>query len=289
VIIRYYIDSNNNEENTCNLNDFAEKYLKDNEQIIHAGKDLYKAIAPFIGTGINTGIYANYFRKTDVIKNPNVVCFDLMGLSSRPRLASVLIPTLLDMIMRNVGGKEFAHRRKMIVVDEAWKFLKDPSVGGFIQEMYSTIRKLNGSITILTQNLQTIMESPIAGSILINTSYYYLMGSNHAHDPDDTPPKTPLLRIEAKGAADKALTGYDIKQILSQKPKRDFYLLTPFFCGQLRFFPILDFIMLSTTHPDHKKILEKYKKQIGADFVTPAVMEAARNEFQSIVKLFISD
>ncbi|MBN2434874.1 MAG: hypothetical protein JXK07_06365, partial [Spirochaetes bacterium] len=193
AIIQYYIDNDNNQGNKCNLDEFAQKYLKTNKEIINAGVDVFKALAPFIGSGIETGIYAAYFRATDEIKNPNIVCFDLMGLASRPRLASVLIPTLLDMIIRAVGGKEFAHRRKLIIVDEAWKFLKDPSVGGFIQEMYSTIRKLNGSITLLTQNLQTIMESPIAGSILINTSYYYLMGSNHIHDPDDNPPKTPLL------------------------------------------------------------------------------------------------
>lgn len=283
AIIKYYLDTNNNDGNVCNLNDFAQRYLKDNKEIIHAGKDVFKSLSPFIGTGIETGIYAAYFKATDSIKNPNIVCFDLMGLASRPRLASVLVPTLLDMIMRNVGGKEFAHRRKLIVVDEAWKFLRDPSVGGFIQEMYSTIRKLNGSITILTQNIQTIMESPIAGSILINSSYYYLMGSNHIHDPDDTPPRTPLLRIEAKGSSDKALTGYDIVEILRQKPKRDFYLLTPFFCGQLRFFPTIDFIMLSTTHPDHKRILDKYKDKLFTKYVTPEVLEAAKDEFKELL------
>lgn len=279
AIVKYYMDTNNNDGNVCNLNDFAEKHLKDNAEIIKAGQDLYKALAPFIGTGTSTGIYAAYFRKTEGIRNPNIVCFDLMGLSSRPRLASVLVPTLLDMIMRNVGGKEFAHRRKLLVVDEAWKFLKDPSVGGFIQEMYSTIRKLNGNITILTQNLQTIIESPIAGSILINTSYYYLMGSNHVHRPEDNPPLVPLYKIEAKGKVDKALSEYDVEQILSQTPKRDFYVLTPFFCGQLRFYPTKEFIMLSTTHPAHKQILEKYKKQLGVDYVTPEVIEAAKHEF----------
>ncbi|MBN2436239.1 MAG: hypothetical protein JXK07_13320, partial [Spirochaetes bacterium] len=59
---------------------------------------------------------------------------------------------------------------------------------------------------------------------------------------------------------------------------RDFYLLTPFFCGQMRFFPTIDFIMLSTTLPDHKYILAEYKEQLNVNYVTPEVLEAARNE-----------
>ena len=58
-----------------------------------------------------------------------------------------------------------------------------------------------------------------------------------------------------------------------------FYVLTPFFCGQLRFFPTKEFIMMATTDPKHKAILEKYKKQLGVEYVTPEVIEIARHEF----------
>ncbi|MBN1292375.1 MAG: hypothetical protein JXB48_11095 [Candidatus Latescibacteria bacterium] len=280
ALVQYFIDSDNNEGNVCNLHDFAENYLKDNGDLLSTGHDLYKALAPFIGQGINTGIYAAYFRRTDTIRNPNVVCFDLMGLASRPRLAAVLIPTLLEMIMRNVSDLSVAHRRKLVVVDEAWKFLKGGSIASFIEQCFATIRKNNGSISILTQNLQTVADSPIAGSLFLNTSYYYLVGGNHVHDPDDNPPKTPLLHIEAKSShGDKKLTAYDVNEILSQKRKGLFYLLSPFFCGKLMFNPTVEFTMLSTTHPPHKIILDKYKKRLGTNYVTPEVLEAARDEF----------
>jgi len=280
AMIAYYEDTSNNEGNVCNLHDFAEKYLKDKEHFLSTGHDLYKALSPFIGTGKNTGIYAAYFRATDTIRNPDVVCFDLMGLASRPRLAAVLIPTLLDMIMRNVSAKNTAYRKKLVVVDEAWKFLRGGSIAGFIEQCFATIRKNNGSITILTQNLQTVADSPIAGSLFLNTSYYYLVGGNHVHDPEDNPPRTPLLRIEAKSShGDKKLTAYDINEILTQKAKKEFYLLSPFFCGKLTFTPTVEFTMLATTHPPHKMILDKYKKLLNTHFVTPEVLEAAREEF----------
>lgn len=281
ALIKYFLDTNNNENNVCNLNDFAETYLKENSALVNTGFDLYKALAPFIGHGINTGIYAAYFRKTDRIRNPDIVCFDLMGLSSRPRLAAVLIPTLLEMIMRNVGSRENSHKRKLVVVDEAWKFLKGGSIASFIEQCFATIRKNNGSISILTQNIQTVADSPIAGSLFLNTSYYYLVGGNHVHDPDDNPPRVPLLRIEAKSSyGDKKLTDYDIGEILNQKAKREFYVLSPFFCGKLRFDPTVEFTMLSTTHPQHKIILEKYKRKLNVSYVTPEVLEAAKDEFQ---------
>jgi len=284
-LVKYFLETNNNENNVCNLHEFAEKYLKDNKELIAAGIDLYKSLAPFIGVGVNTGIYAAYFRKTDTIRNPNVVCFDLMGLSSRPKLAAVLIPTLLEMIMRNVSSRETSSRRKLVVVDEAWKFLKGGSIAGFIEQCFATIRKNNGAISILTQNLQTVAESPIAGSLFLNTSYYYLVGGNHVHDPEDNPPRVPLARIEAKSSnGDKKLTNYDIAEILHQRAKRDFYVLSPFFCGKLRFDPTVEFTMLSTTHPQHKTILDKYKKMLNVSYVTPEVLQAAKDEFTDYLR-----
>jgi hypothetical protein len=75
------------------------------------------------------------------------------------------------------------------------------------------------------------------------------------------------------------LTDYDITRIINQQHKRDFYLLTPFFKGQLRLYPTKEFQMLATTHPAHKEILWKYQKQLGVTYTTPEVIEAARHEF----------
>jgi len=282
-IKKYYKDENNNINNTCSLNHFAETYLKNNNDLIAAGRDLYIELKPFIGTGIEEGLYAAYFRKTDEIKNRDLICFDLAGLKDKAKLANVLIPTLLEMITNNImkEPKGVKKRRKLVIMDEAWSTLKGGTMAEFMEKCFATIRKENGAITIITQNIQSIKNSPIADSIFINTSYFYLIGPNHVHKPDETPPLTPLKFLEAKGkGGDRQLTDYDINKILTQKPKRDFYLLTPFFSGKMSFKPQTEFIMLCTTDPNHKALLGKYKQKHGCDFVSAEVIKDAKDEFE---------
>jgi type IV secretory pathway VirB4 component len=49
---------------------------------------------------------------------------------------------------------------KRIYIDEAWSML-DGLLGGFIEYMYRTVRKCEGTISIITQGISEIQNSAI--------------------------------------------------------------------------------------------------------------------------------
>lgn len=273
MIQKYYKDSNNNCDNTCNLNEFAKKYLQNNAELIANGRDLYKELFYFIGEGNEEGPYARFFKATKQIKNKDIVCFDLEGISAHPKLKDVIVPALLEMIATNIIGDQRSNRRKFVFVDEAWADLKGGSnVGAFMETLARTIRKMNGQITIISQQFNDILNSPIGGALIQCTSYYYFVGSKH--DPE--PLKNAVAT--AQGGRNK-LSEFDIEEIMTQRSKQEFYLLTPFFCGKLRLYPSKEFAMVATTDAQDKIVLRKYQNALGVDFVTPEVIMAAKEEF----------
>lgn len=273
AIKTYYKATDNNAGNQCNVHDFAEKHLKDNQHFRGGRRDLYKHLFPFIGFGEHEGPYARFFRKSRKEFSRDVVCFDLAGLGGQQQLKNVLVPALLDMINSDILGSGDKERKKLLVLDEAWADLKGGSrMGDFMEEMARTVRKLNGSITIISQRYEDILESEIGGALTANTSYYYFVGNKH--NPDA------IKQASASSSSGSiTLSDYDVETITGQQSKRDFYLLTPFFSGQLRLYPCKEFAMVATTDPGDKAVLRRHMRKLGHRFVTPEVIESAKREF----------
>jgi len=263
LLRRYYKDEDNNVNNTCSLSDFAERYLKGQ---FSGDWDLYARLKEFIGEGEHLGTYARFFRGTQKFDNDDIICFDMAGLSAHGELKAVLIPALISMIMINIlNNPAKRHRKKLIVMDEAWRELQGGDMAQFMEEMFRTVRKLNGQVTIITQSIDDLLGSSSVNALMNNTSYYWLIGGTH--NPEA------LRQIKAQGVG---LSEYDINVITSQRNKRDMYLLTPFFSGQLRFYPTAEFVMLATTNPDHRTAIDAVRRELGVDYTSPAVMERLR-------------
>jgi type IV secretory pathway VirB4 component len=230
-------------------------------------------LAPFIGKGHNSGAYATLFRETKELKSKDVVCFDMAGLGGATDLKKVLIPVILETIATNILGGDFS-RRKMVIMDEAWRDLQGGSMSDFMMDMYRTIRKLNGGVYILTQSFKDVVNSRIGGALIVNTSYYYFVGPKH-----DFEEMVELCRVDSSKCGSRKMNEFYADVIAKSKAKQDFFLFCPFFAGLLHFVPTKEFVMLASTHPKHKIILQKHRKKLGMDFVTPEVMESAKEEF----------
>jgi hypothetical protein len=263
LLRKYYKDNNNNEANLCNLNDFAGKYLQPQME------KLYKLLFPFIGVGEHAGPYARFFRTNKRVQNRDICCFDMEGLKGQDQLKNVLVPALIDMICTDILSHDPA-RQKMLVIDEAWQDLsRGGAIQDFIAAMYRTIRKLGGNCYVITQRFEDVLTSNIGGALTANTHYYYFVGDTHK----------PEALQHAETTGNKYLSAYDIACITENSmPKRDFYLLTPFYVGKLKFYPTKEFCVLATTNAKEKGIIAKHMARFGAKFVTPEVIEAAKGE-----------
>jgi conjugal transfer ATP-binding protein TraC len=96
-----------------------------------------------------------------------LICFDMKKIKTNP----ILYP-VVGMLITELAADQLARYPKInkwIYMDEAWSMLSD-TMTDFIELMYRTIRKNNGSMCIITQGINEIMTSPIGKAIKINAA-----------------------------------------------------------------------------------------------------------------------
>ena len=103
---------------------------------------------------------------------------DLAGASGKPDLARAVVFYLLHRFGTAVTDPSELERWKLLVVDEAWRFLADPQVGAYLGEGLKTWRKSNAGVVLATQSpgdaarqadlCRTVAESCLTKILLAN-------------------------------------------------------------------------------------------------------------------------
>ncbi len=102
----------------------------------------------------------------DTISFSRFQCFDFQDMREYPQLLEPLLFYVLnraDAIIRDPG---ISHVFKAFFIDEAWVFLKNPSVRSYIVEALKTWRKHNAALVLSTQSLDELRKSDILDVIL---------------------------------------------------------------------------------------------------------------------------
>ncbi len=133
------------------------------------------------------GMYSHIFNNKDAmnLSDCKLIAFDLEGVKQDPKLYPIVTMLIIDLVLTHIGKypKVFKH----VILDEAWSFFTG-DMQGFIEEMYRTIRKLNGGVSVITQSADDIANSPINNALIQNTQVYTILN----HGDKDT---SPLLKI----------------------------------------------------------------------------------------------
>ncbi|WP_332769573.1 conjugal transfer protein TrbE [Phenylobacterium sp.] len=127
----------------------------------------------------------------------------LVGTSAAP----AVLAYLFHRIASRLDG-----RPTLVIVDEGWLALDDPTFGAQLREWLKTLRKKNASVVFATQSLADIEGSAIAASIIESCPTRVFLPNDRAQEPQI--------------AAAYARFGLNTRQIeiLSQAvPKRDYY------------------------------------------------------------------
>jgi len=118
---------------------------------------------------VTGGRYAkvlNARRDVDLSEYP-LICFDMIRVKADPTLYPVVAMLITELALDLF--RKFPEDTKYILMDEAWSMLQG-SLESFIVNMYRTIRKLKGSIGIITQGIKEIEESPIGYTLIDNSA-----------------------------------------------------------------------------------------------------------------------
>ncbi len=106
-----------------------------------------------LGAWVQGGAWGAVFdNPEDSLTLADWQAIDLAGAAGKPELARALLYYLLHRLGTAIAEPSELERWKLLVVDEAWRFLADPHIGAYLGEGLKTWRKCNAGVVLATQS-----------------------------------------------------------------------------------------------------------------------------------------
>src|ERR1700733_440868 len=102
----------------------------------------------------------------DTISFSRFQCFDFQRMSQYPELLEALLFYILHRANTVISDRETSSVFKAFFIDEAWVFLKNPSIQRYVVEALKTWRKHNAAMVLSTQSLDELKRSDILDVII---------------------------------------------------------------------------------------------------------------------------
>jgi len=140
----------------------------------------------------------------------DVQAFEMGELLSRPEALGAVLPCVVHALEARFDG-----RPTLLVLDEAWAYLRDGAFAAQIQAWLKTLRKKNVAVVFATQELADVEQSAIAATIFEACPTRIYLPNDRAREP-----RTRAF-YESLG-----LNQRQIAIITEAAPKRDYYVQT---------------------------------------------------------------
>lgn len=120
------------------------------------------------------GIYKDHFNalEAEYLEDSNLLCFELENVKNDKRLYPLVVQVIFDYVLQLVAKQP--NQKKFIDIEEGWTMLDDASET-YIASFFRKGRKTNTSIRIITQNVDEIKNSRIAGAMKNNAATFILL------------------------------------------------------------------------------------------------------------------
>jgi type IV secretion system protein VirB4 len=102
----------------------------------------------------------------DTISFSRFQCFDFQRMSQYPELLEPLLFYILHRANAIIADRQISSVFKAFFIDEAWVFLKNPSIQRYVIEALKTWRKHNAALVLSTQSLDELKRSDILDVII---------------------------------------------------------------------------------------------------------------------------
>lgn len=127
-----------------------------------------------------TGRYGKLLNQEHSLKtDARLVVFDLQKLNDQPDLQTIIFFLIKSVIAHKLKDLSL---KKMIVIDEGWKFFSDEVGSQLIMDLYRTARKFNGMVLSISQNPEDFLATKAATSIISNSYTKYILRLKKGHE-----------------------------------------------------------------------------------------------------------
>ena len=177
---------------------------------------------PLWGAGTESGAWAKYFDNPaddDDLNFEDWQVIDMAGAAQHEDLCEAALFYLLERLRLALENPDETARVKLMVVDEAWRYLQDPAVLSYLAEAAKTWRKKNAALIVATQSAVDVTGTAGAEALL-----------------ESMPTKLFLANPELpeKAAETFRLNPSEVNTIRGLIPKRELYLRRTDAAGILR-------------------------------------------------------
>jgi type IV secretion system protein TrbE len=129
------------------------------------------ALSERLSRWVGTGQFGFLFdHPEDTLSFARFQCFDFQRMSQYPELLEPLLFYVLHRANAAIRDREISSIFKAFFIDEAWAFLKNPSIQRYVVEALKTWRKHNAAMILSTQSLDELRKSDILDVILESCS-----------------------------------------------------------------------------------------------------------------------
>jgi type IV secretory pathway VirB4 component len=134
----------------------------DQRRLFTLANILRRPLAQQLYRWVQGGPYASLFDHVeDTLTVANFQYVDFEGLDAYPQLLEPLLFYLLHRADAAMTDPAVANTLTVFVVDEAWRFLRDPTIRQYVTEALKTWRKKNACVLLATQSSEDLVRSEI--------------------------------------------------------------------------------------------------------------------------------
>ena len=184
-----------------------------NRRLFTLSNMLPRHLSNALSRWIRGGAYGNLFdNDEDTLTVSSVQSFDFSGLDAFP---IVLEPLLFYVLHRATASIESAahSQLKLFVLDEAWRFFRDPVVKAYVTEALKTWRKRNAAVLLSTQSSHDFADRDLLRTVIESCPTKVFLSN-----PD----------LDAARARDLFhLNDVEVARIMDLQPRRQFLLKRP--------------------------------------------------------------
>jgi type IV secretion system protein TrbE len=116
---------------------------------------------------IDGGRYADLFDNVeDTLAFERLQVFDFDAVRAYPFLIEPLLFYILHRVNERLVDERAARTLKLCVMDEAWRFIQNPTLRGYIQEALKTWRKRNAAMILATQTIDDFASADLLRTVV---------------------------------------------------------------------------------------------------------------------------
>ena len=159
-VYRYY-QQGNYMGTSPTLQDFREELLKQDEP---EAQEIALAIELFTDGSLNT-----FAKHTNVDTHSRLICYDILDLGKQLQPIGMLV--VLDSILNRITQNRAKGRNTFIFIDEIYLLFQHEYSANFLFTLWKRVRKYGAYCTGITQNVDDLLQSHTARTMLANSEF----------------------------------------------------------------------------------------------------------------------